>query len=456
MSQDTLLRAACLRDLATTRDRYLAGDPAPPSVRPVVLASWERSRVYGIDPHALRVQDPDPERFRHSRHQSRALMEAAEPFLEVVHQTLADEPHVVALADPHAMILRLLSGPDLPRDPAGTNTFEGASWHEQDIGCNGVGTCLASGEPVMLIGPEHFQPSFVGWTCVGVPARGSDGQVVGALGLSIPNEQARAHAWGWALSVAQGIEARLARSAPRPEELELRGAYEKARQAVRERDHMLAVVSHDLRNPLNTIGMAMTLLLSEASDERKREQARAIQRCLDQMTRLTDDLVDVAKIESGGLRIVPAPCSPRALAQAAVQSIDARAGSESLTIRTGATTDRPVWADRERVLQVFSNLLSNAIEHTPEGGTITVRTQDEEPDRVLFSVHDTGHGISPDQLTRVFDRFWQADRAGRAGAGLGLSIARGIVEGHGGRIWADSEPGRGSTFYFTLPAVTSV
>jgi signal transduction histidine kinase len=108
-----------------------------------------------------------------------------------------------------------------------------------------------------------------------------------------------------------------------------------------------------------------------------------------------------------------------------------------------------VWADRDRLLQVFENLIGNAIKFTEAGDCITVgaRTADGQ---VLFWVNDNGVGIAPENIPHVFDRFWQARRADRRGAGLGLPIVKGIVEAHGGRVWVESTPGRGSTFYFTV------
>jgi signal transduction histidine kinase len=110
-----------------------------------------------------------------------------------------------------------------------------------------------------------------------------------------------------------------------------------------------------------------------------------------------------------------------------------------------------VHADRERVLQVFGNLIGNAVKFTPEGGEVQIRV-DRMDGFVRFSVADTGQGIAEEELTHVFDRFWQARRSRDGGAGLGLAIARGIVEAHGGEMWAESTVGRGSTFSFTLPA----
>jgi PAS domain S-box-containing protein len=198
-------------DLAAARQQYLEGNPAPEGVRPVVQASWERCRAYGVDPHHMRPQAPDPARLQTARGREQLLLESAGPFLQLAHEALANQPHLLALSDRHGLILRILTGPGLPEEEfEASNLLEGASWHERDTGCNGVGTCLATGESVILIGPEHFQESYVGWTCIGVPIQ-SGGEIVGALDLSVPNDHAHVHTWGWVLSLAKGIQASLAR-----------------------------------------------------------------------------------------------------------------------------------------------------------------------------------------------------------------------------------------------------
>jgi PAS domain S-box-containing protein len=234
-------------------------------------------------------------------------------------------------------------------------------------------------------------------------------------------------------------------------EREIQRAYEEARQAVGERDHVLAVVSHDLRNPLNTITMASSLLIEDIPEEKKRAQVAILRRAAEQMTRLIEDLLDVARIEGGGLSIAAESCQCTDLVQAAVEFLLPLAESRSVALRTGSIAECSVRADRARILQVFTNLISNAIEHTPEGGSVEVGAEMDGSEEVLFRVQDTGSGITPEHLPNVFNRFWRAKRSGSTGAGLGLAIARGIVEAHGGRIWAESERERGSTFYFALP-----
>jgi PAS domain S-box-containing protein len=199
-----------MEDLAIARMRYLDGEPAPAGVRAVVLASWERCRALGVDPRGMPIQVPDSGRLREARQRSRALLRAAEPWLNHAHGALSELPHLLALADREGVILRVLTGPGLRADEMERSTiFEGASCNERDIGCNGVGTCLATGEPVILTGPEHFRETYAGWTDIGVPMR-CGGEIVGALNLSVPDGQSHVHTWGWMLSIGKAIETSIA------------------------------------------------------------------------------------------------------------------------------------------------------------------------------------------------------------------------------------------------------
>jgi PAS domain S-box-containing protein len=766
---------ARMQDLIAVRQRFLDGDTAPDGVRPVVLDSWRRSADHGVDPRQLALQEIDGASLRRQQLRHRRLLESARPVLDHVHESLGDQPHVVALSDPDGLIIRLVAAQGLDDDGLRqANLFEGASWHERDIGCNGVGTALATGEPVILMGPEHFQEAYIGWTCIGVPLKDGDGAVLGAFDLSVPNEQVNVHTWGWALSVAHAIEVRhhtppvfvppaardalegagddrldrplhairgvlelLARhldlqpthaeyieaaraeleaaearvsrreatadalrsdlhlqavldvlpvgvfiadatgrllhtneaagriwggEAPlseRPEEYgedyrawwpdgrrveaqewgmaralatgavteaeemriqcldgsqkwilnyalpirdednrlrgavavnvditdrkraqealrrseqqfrtladsipqlawiadgegsinwynqrwydytgttleqvegwgwktihhpdhvervverirrswasgepwedtfplrgkdgqyrwflsralpirdddghivrwfgtntditgqheieaELRRLNQESRRAVRERDDMMAVVSHDLRNPLSTILMAASILQDDAVGvKRKLRQAATIEKAASHMSDLLEKLLDVTRLDSGQLTLDPAPLEANAVLNEAVQLIQPQADAESIRIEVDAA-EPPIRlsGDRARLLQVLSNLLANAVEHTPEGGLIRIGAEQDQ-DRAVFHVTDTGNGIEPDHLPHVFDRFWQASTSTRRGAGLGLAIAKGVVEAHGGRIWVESRLGEGSTFGFSLPA----
>ena len=175
----------------------------------------------------------------------------------------------------------------------------------------------------------------------------------------------------------------------------------------------------------------------------------AIGHSVEQARRLITDLLEAAKIESGTFTVDRAPTTLDALVEDALGTFRPIAAEKGIAIDT-ELSDIGLECDRERVVEALSNLLGNAIKFTAPGGRISVRAEHDERE-VRLCVADTGQGISPDALGHVFDRFWQAQEARRAGAGLGLSIAKGIVEAHGGRIWAESEPGVGSRFWFALP-----
>jgi signal transduction histidine kinase len=232
--------------------------------------------------------------------------------------------------------------------------------------------------------------------------------------------------------------------------------YQTARQASAARDDTLAAISHDLRNGLNTVLTAVSLLLrSMPGDSRDRRHVEAIRRSADRMNKLIGDLLDVASIEAGRLFVETRKEPVNDLIAEALAGCRQQAAEKSLLLEQRINGDQVnAVCDKERVLQVLGNLIGNAIKYTPEGGSVQVHAE-ALGDDVLFSVRDTGVGVSAKQLPHVFDRFWRPSPNARLGTGLGLTIAKGIVEALGGRIWAESRPGEGTTFYFTLPAAKS-
>lgn len=218
-------------------------------------------------------------------------------------------------------------------------------------------------------------------------------------------------------------------------------------------DAFTAGVAHDLRNPLGLIAMCAQMTVELAGgDAALRRQQEMILRSVQRATRLVQDLLHVARHEAGSLHLDCTICDAGALIDEAVEFHRGAAQEKYLRIVTAAPGPLPpVAADREQVLRVFQNLLDNAVKFTPPRGCITLHA---EPDGafVRFAVHNTGPGISGAQLPHVFDRLWQARTGDARGVGLGLPIARGIVEAHGGRIGAESIAGRGTTFHFTIPA----
>ena len=237
--------------------------------------------------------------------------------------------------------------------------------------------------------------------------------------------------------------------------------YRAAQRATQARDDVLAVVAHDLRNPLGIILMQATLLRRrerEGEPERRsRRPVEAIERAATRMTRLLRDLLDATRMDAGSFSIDPARVPP---AQVVADSVEAQmvlASSASIELRVDVAPDLPdVWADRDRLLQVFENLIGNAVKFTEPGGRITVGAAPRGDDSVLFWVADTGVGVAAEHLPHLFDRFWQAGKVGHRGAGLGLGIVKGIVEAHGGHISVESTPGQGTIFFLTIPTRSAV
>jgi len=228
-----------------------------------------------------------------------------------------------------------------------------------------------------------------------------------------------------------------------------------SRRAARAREDLLAVVSHDLKNPLGVVQLGAALLLRGAASkpgaESVAKQATRIQDATERMSRLISDLLDWGRLEAGGLPLDCGEHPVTALVTEAVESIRPLAEAKGLHLRMELPAgDVRARCDRLRVLQVLGNLLGNAVKFTSARGTLTVGAQTRGPE-VAIHVRDTGAGIAPEALPHIFDRYWQARDAASRGTGLGLAIAKGLVEAHGGTIRAQSTPGEGSTFTFTLP-----
>jgi signal transduction histidine kinase len=230
--------------------------------------------------------------------------------------------------------------------------------------------------------------------------------------------------------------------------------YREAQDAIRAREEVLAFVSHDLKNPLGAVLMSAGMLQRDPVDARVARHAAMIRRSAERMDRLIRDLLDLSTIEAGRFRVDRQPCPAAALATDAAVLAQPLATDKGVSL--SLAPDLPVedvLADRDRILQVLSNLLGNAIAFTPPGGVVALGCVATDG-AAVFEVRDSGAGIPAEDRPHVFDRFWRS-RDSRRGSGLGLAIARGIVEAHGGRIWFESRRGAGTTFWFSLPAAAA-
>ncbi|HEX6899669.1 MAG TPA: ATP-binding protein [Thermoanaerobaculia bacterium] len=280
--------------------------------------------------------------------------------------------------------------------------------------------------------------------CVPLIARG---KTRGAICLMFGDTGRTYHPWD--VNLADELSRRVALAA---DNLYL---YHDARQAVRARDQVLAVVSHDLRNLLNPVAISAEQLAAALPPELSLTRPLdLIRRSADQMDRLIQDLLDVARLEEGRLTLELERLAPEALVAEIVESHLPMARRKSLCLEREVAPEAPlVLADRHRLLRVLANLVGNALKFTPAGGRITVGAERHgDRSEVRFWVADTGLGISEGDQAHIFTPFWQVAPRERGGTGLGLSITKGIVEAHGGRVWVDSSAGSGSVFSFTIAA----
>jgi signal transduction histidine kinase len=199
--------------------------------------------------------------------------------------------------------------------------------------------------------------------------------------------------------------------------------------------------------------MKAALLQLGADPEKTRAQAASIEKLGMRMEYLIRSMLDVTTIEAGKFSVMPASCAVDDLLGETMEMFEGLAASKQ--IRLEPRVREPglaIHADRERVLQVLSNIIGNALRFTPQGGHVTLSVS-RQAEAVRFAVLDTGPGIRREHLSSVFDRFWKDETVPKKGTGLGLFIAKGIIDAHGGRIWVESEPGQGASFYFTLPVI---
>jgi signal transduction histidine kinase len=231
--------------------------------------------------------------------------------------------------------------------------------------------------------------------------------------------------------------------------------YREAQKAARQRERVLAVVTHDLRSPLSNILLGASMLATNPQVRAKpvgHDVALRIARAGQRMQRLLRDLLDVTTLETGELVLKPSRHRVADIFDEVADLYEPLAQEKRLTLRIEPPAQPlDVFCDSDRLVQVIGNLLGNALKFTPAGGEISLRAE-LSPGGLSFVVTDSGPGIAQDAIPHLFEPYWKIDRADRRGAGLGLSIAKALIEAQGGQIWVESVLGRGSAFHFTLPS----
>jgi signal transduction histidine kinase len=269
------------------------------------------------------------------------------------------------------------------------------------------------------------------------------GRTVGAIALATTTDSGR-HYGAADLELATALAGRAALLVDNAR------LYSEAKAAIDARDQMIAVVSHDLRNPLQSIATAAALLKIDPTPDRRTRSLQSIAVATAQMKRLLQDLLDISSMDAGEFSVTLETVAVASLIDEARTLCQPVADGKSIRLDCAVPADVPVVvADRSRILQVLSNLLGNALKFTPDGGLVRLEVS-RLGDAVRFAVADDGPGIPPEHQSRIFQRFWRANPEKRSGAGLGLAVAKGILSAHGAEIRVDSAEGRGSTFHFDL------
>jgi signal transduction histidine kinase len=325
-----------------------------------------------------------------------------------------------------------------------------------------VTLAVKTGEPVWLRSPEEIREQFP-WayerfgtvsteqTHVAVPLRHGN-EIVGALAVSFAGpSSAGAADQAFTLLLAQATADAMARARSYDAERDARQGAEMLAQA---RADVLGIVAHDLRNSLSVMSSSSSVLLEleNLPAAQRRKMVEIMQRAVRQMNRLIGDLLDATRLQAGRLTLELADVDARSIVREADETLRPSAAERHIELRS-LTPEHAccVRADEGRVLQILGNLIGNALKFTTAGGRVTLSARPDGVE-VVFSVADTGPGIPPEHQAHLFDSFWQARNGDRRGVGLGLAIAKGIVDAHGGRIWVESTVGVGSTFSFALPA----
>ncbi len=275
------------------------------------------------------------------------------------------------------------------------------------------------------------------------------GDVFGALSLAMGRSSGRRYGPAQ-LAIAEHLGRRAGLA------IENARLYREAQQAARLREQVLAIVSHDLRNPLGAAKLAADMVTKRAQadhDPLLAKQGQTIQRAAGRMERLIGDLLDMSSIHVGKLSIDARPQPADALLQEAAEIQEPIANEHGIRFTVDRlVADLSVQCDRQRILQVFANLLGNAFKFCQPGDRVRLSAQ-RAGDDVRFEVADTGPGIPPEERRHIFEPYWSTERDGKKGTGLGLFITHGVIEAHGGKIWLESEPGQGTKFFFTLPMI---
>ena len=355
---------------------------------------------------------------------------------------------VVEIADEKGRLSRLASE-DVEEGPCDELCAAVDGWPEDD-GNWAVATAMNDQKVVVVDVPQLPANAF------GVALRSMGAKSVVIAPLRVRERSIGVLVLGYRRQDGPAIDTQLAEEVARRSAMAIENArlHAEAQRAIKARDATLAVVAHDLRNPLGVISMTAQLV-KEVDEVTPQVAGRMdmIERAATRMNTLIQDLLDAARIDAGTMKLELRPDRADSVLREAAESLAPLAQKAEVELAIVADADLPlIMTDRTRLLQAIGNLAGNAFKFTPAGGSVTLSAE-PSPDGVRVRIADTGVGISADDLPHLFDRFWQKKETDRRGIGLGLAIARGIVEAHGSNIEVRSELGRGTQFEFVLRGI---
>jgi signal transduction histidine kinase len=433
-----------LRDVSMIEDEwreFVDGLATTPGLRDVIKQSWLRSREYGVDPIHSELRRIDDEELGRRLEQNRALIEIAKPHLEWLSVALHNVDHGLYVTDRDGIILCSAGNSEELRDRYGLRP--GYDWSEATMGTNGAGTALAAAKPVAIVGPEHFSQNLHRGICTAAPISNADGEVIGAIDISVGMIDGTPRRLAMAVRSAEMIESQLARQISRERLMASR--------------RTLAYVSHEVRTPMTVIETYITILRETIDAPEQFQVLDVIERNSDMMLELFDDLLDLSRVEAGHCRVERSRFALVELLDDVEMMMALRAKQVGVRFGMEVCGDVPTYvnSDKSRVRQILINLVANAIKFTPSGGAVSVgvRLEDPSASRLIFEVEDTGIGLSAEQAEHIFEPFHTKGHGTAVrteGTGLGLAISRELVNALGGEIEVESILGDGSTFRFSI------
>lgn len=416
-------------DIYTEWESFVSDVRKSPAARPITLESWKRCSEFDLQADKLKYKFLSEEELRRKIQENSRLIEICKPYLESVSLSLDKIPHIVGLSDKEGWIIDLRGTPqDLGGRDAGLCL--GSSWSERFIGNNGIGTALSLKQPVLVHGVEHFGMVYGSCSCMGVPIM-SNGEVLGALDISVPVKYAHPSRLHILVACASSIESVLSYI-----------NYNSNNMNLSTMSGIISTAVHDLKNPLAVIS-GLGQLGNIATDETKiKSYFDRIVNQADEMNKMVTELLNVFKPEELSSQNV------RPIIEEVINSYKPICDYKNIKLLYNTDGDDLVRVNRKLFKRSIENLINNAVQSMNGAGTITVETK-STGEALLITVKDTAGGIPEEMRDILFEPF-AFKRSGGTGLGL-FMVYYTITNTHKGKIWFETESGSGTEFFIELP-----